>query len=51
VLQTPDVGATRVRFYNPEDKKNGIIEFSNYVITLNEVGWNGTFVSFYIRKK
>ena len=51
VLQTPEVEATRVRFYDPEGKKNGTIEFGKYVITVNEVSWNGTFVRLNIRKK
>lgn len=51
VLQTPEVEATTVRFYDPEGKMNGTIEFGKYVITVNEVSWNGAFVRLNIRKK
>jgi len=51
LLQTPQVEATRVRFYSPEGKMNSTIEFGNYVITVNEVSWNGVYVRLEIRKK
>jgi len=51
VLQTPDVETTKVRFYHPEGKKNGVIEFGKYVISVKDVAWNGVFVMLGIRKK
>ncbi|HEY5370854.1 MAG TPA: hypothetical protein VIJ75_17855 [Hanamia sp.] len=51
MLQTPDVKSTKVRFYHPEGKKNGVIEFGSYAITVKEVAWNGVFVMLDIRKK
>lgn len=51
MLQTPDLAATKVRFYQPEDKINEVIEFGKYVITVKEVAWNGAIVMLDIRKK
>ena len=51
MLQTPDLAATKVRFYHPEGKMNEVIEFGKYVITVKDVAWNGVFVMLDIIQK